>query len=262
MKQAYPVITIVTICYNAAATIERTLSSVSEQTYPHIEYLVIDGASMDGTLALVSKLTPQARVYSERDGGIYDAMNKGLARATGDYIWYLNAGDALPRPTTVSEVAEAVVASPTPVDVVYGDCLLIDEHGAILAPRRLRPPRQLDWRSFVWGMTVCHQSFVARRALCPEYDLRYRFSSDVDWCIKVLKGASVTIGLSKPLSLYLSEGATTANHRRSLMERFDVMRRHYGLLPTVGMHVLFAIRMVWDRLRCSTRNNQDLTTKA
>ncbi len=255
-KLGYPTITIVTICYNAASTIERTLTSVSEQTYRHIEYLVVDGASTDETLSLVRHLAPQALVHSERDRGIYDAMNKGLARATGDYIWYLNAGDALPSPTTVEQVADVIASSPTPVDVVYGDCLLIDEAGQVLAPRRLRPPRRLDWRSFIWGMTVCHQSFVARRAICPPYDLRYRFSSDVDWCIRVLKGASLTIGISEPLSLYLHEGTTTRNHRRSLRERFDVMRRHYGLLPTLGVHIAFAFRLMAHRLGCSTRNNR------
>lgn len=255
MKQADPIITIVTICYNAAATIERTLRSVSEQTYPHIQYLVIDGASTDETLSLVCVLAPQAEVYSEPDRGIYDAMNKGLARATGDYIWYLNAGDALPSETTVREVAQVIAASrEAPPDVVYGDCLLINDEGEIVAPRRLRPPLELGWRSFIWGMTVCHQSFVARRAICPEYDLRYRLSSDVDWCIRVLKRASVCVRLPQPLSLYLHEGATTNNHWRSLRERFDVMRRHYGLLPTLGAHVVFAIRLVRDRGQRSTRN--------
>ena len=101
-----PHITIITICYNAATTISRTLRSVTAQTYPHIQYLVIDGASKDNTLELVRDLAPQAEVYSEPDKGIYDAMNKGLDRATGDYVWYVNAGDALPSPTTVPPVVE------------------------------------------------------------------------------------------------------------------------------------------------------------
>ena len=96
-----PRISIITICYNAASTITRTLRSVSAQTYPNIQYLIIDGASKDNTLELVRELAPEAEIYSERDKGIYDAMNKGLDRATGDYVWYVNAGDALASPTTV-----------------------------------------------------------------------------------------------------------------------------------------------------------------
>ena len=106
-----PRITIITICYNAASCIERTLRSVTAQTYPHIEYLIIDGASKDATLQLVAELAPQAKVYSEPDKGIYDAMNKGRARATGDYLWYLNAGDALPSADTVAELVAASCAS-------------------------------------------------------------------------------------------------------------------------------------------------------
>ena len=102
-----PRITIITICYNAASTISRTLRSVQAQTYPHLEYLVIDGASRDTTLELVEELAPRAQVYSEPDRGIYDAMNKGLARATGDYVWYVNAGDALAKATTVEDLVRA-----------------------------------------------------------------------------------------------------------------------------------------------------------
>lgn len=102
-----PRISIITICYNAASTITRTLRSVSAQTYPNIQYLIIDGASKDNTLELVRELAPEAEIYSERDKGIYDAMNKGLDRATGDYVWYVNAGDALVRPTTVEDLVRA-----------------------------------------------------------------------------------------------------------------------------------------------------------
>lgn len=240
-----PTLSIITICYQAEATIRRTLVSVAQQTYPHIEYIVVDGASRDATCHLVRQYAPQARLYSEPDKGIYDAMNKGLRLATGDYVWFLNAGDALPSPDTAGLVAQRIASSSgedMPIEVVYGDCMLIDSDDRVLGPRRLRPPHTLTWRSFIDGMTVCHQSFIARRAICPEYDLGYRFSSDVDWCIRVLKRAQHIVGIDEPLSLYLNEGATTANHRRSLLERFDVMRRHYGLLPTLGAHIGFLFR--------------------
>ena len=111
-----PRISIITICYNAASTITRTLRSVSAQTYPNIQYLIIDGASKDNTLELVRELAPEAEIYSERDKGIYDAMNKGLDRATGDYVWYVNAGDALASPPPLrisSELPARATASPT-----------------------------------------------------------------------------------------------------------------------------------------------------
>lgn len=232
-------ISIITISYNAAECIERTLRSVTAQTYPHIEYLVIDGASRDATLDKVRSLAPQAIVVSEPDKGIYDAMNKGLALAKGDYVWFLNAGDALPTSTTVEDMVREAMAGGKYPDVIYGDCLLIDAEDRVLGPRRLRPPHDLSWRSFADGMLVCHQSFVPRRSICPPYDMRYKLSSDVDWCIRVMKEAKTYHRIDRPLSLYLHEGATTANRRKSLRERFDVMRRHYGLLSTLWKHIVF-----------------------
>ncbi len=236
-----PHITIITICYNAATTISRTLRSVTAQTYPHIQYLVIDGASKDNTLELVHDLAPKAEVYSEPDKGIYDAMNKGLDRATGDYVWYVNAGDALASPTTVEELVRATCSGTSLPDVLYGDTRLIDAQDQDLGLRRLRPPHQLNWKSFRSGMLVCHQAFVAKRILAPHYDLRYRFSADVDWCIRVLKRAQVTAFYPQPIALYLNEGTTTANHRASLIERFHVMRHHYGLVMTILQHLRFLV---------------------
>ncbi|MBF1067762.1 MAG: glycosyltransferase [Porphyromonadaceae bacterium] len=233
-----PRITIITVCYNAEQTIPRTLRSIQAQTYSNIEYLVIDGASKDGTLELVQKLAPRANVFSEPDKGIYDAMNKGLKHATGEYIWYVNAGDALPSPSTVEDLVSLACVDHLP-DVIYGDTRLIDDKEQDLGLRRLRPPRELTWQSFRSGMLVCHQAFIAKRHLAPTFDLHYRFSADVDWCIRILKEAKDCFFLPYPIALYLSEGTTTANHRASLLERFDVMRRHYGLLPTLYQHLRF-----------------------
>ena len=240
-----PRISIITICYNAASTITRTLRSVSAQIYPNIQYLIIDGASKDNTLELVRELAPEAEIYSERDKGIYDAMNKGLDRATGDYVWYVNAGDALASPTTVEDLVRATCTGDSLPDVLYGDTRLIDSEDHDLGLRRLRPPHQLDWRSFRSGMLVCHQAFVAKRSISPHYDLSYRFSADVDWCIRVLKEAKTTAFYPEPIALYLNEGTTTANHRASLIERFHVMRHHYGLVTTVLQH----LRFLFDRKR-------------
>ena len=234
-----PTITIITICYNAQATISRTLESIQAQTYTELEYLVIDGASKDATLELVSQLAPRAQVFSERDHGLYDAMNKGLKRATGDYVWYINAGDALPSPTTVEELVVDAFSGGQIPDVIYGDTRLIDSEGKELGLRRLRPPHELTWRSFKEGMLVCHQAFIVRRTLAPLYNLRYRFSSDVDWCIRVLKEAKVCYFIDRPIALYLNEGTTTANHRASLIERFEIMSEHYGLWRTLLKHLRF-----------------------
>ena len=239
MNTPLPRISIITICYNASHTISRTLRSIQAQTYNDLEHLVIDGASRDNTLDLVRTLAPRALVHSERDQGIYDAMNKGLSHATGDYIWFINAGDALPSPTTVEEIVGEACLNGARPDIIYGDTRLIDSEGRDLGLRRLRPPHSLTWESFRYGMLVCHQAFIVRRAIAPKYNLRYRFSSDVDWCIRCLKLAKECTFIPRPIALYLNEGTTTANHRASLIERFEVMTEHYGFFSTLLHHLRF-----------------------
>ncbi len=243
MNKEHIVFSVITVCFNAEECIERTLRSVAGQTYQHIEYIVVDGASQDKTLELVQDLTPEAKVLSERDRGIYDAMNKGLDLATGDYICFINAGDAFASEETVGRIVQEITKQGGSLpDIIYGDTELIDKNNQSLGLRRLRPPKELSWKSFKEGMLVCHQSFYPRRELCPKYDLDYLFSADVDWCIRIMKEAKSYLFIQKPLALYLNEGATTANHRASLLERFQIMQKHYGLFSTIIQHIKFIFR--------------------
>lgn len=241
-------ISVITVCYNAEQTIERTLRSVAEQTYKSIEYIVIDGKSRDNTLALVGQYTPEAHILSEPDRGIYDAMNKGLERARGEYVWFMNAGDAFFSKDTIADVVGQMQSLGQLPDIVYGDTMLIDSGGEHLGLRRLRPPRQLSADSFKAGMLVCHQAFVCRRSLAPSYDLRYRYSADVDWCIRAMYHAKSYLFIPQPIACYLSEGTTTKHRFASLGERFDVMRRHYGLPTTLLRHLLFPLRLICQKL--------------
>ncbi len=243
MNKESIVFSVITVCYNAEACIRPTLESLANQSYKHIEYIIIDGASKDKTLNLVQAITPQAKILSEQDRGIYDAMNKGLDLATGDYVCFINAGDAFASNKTLEELAENVNNNKeTMPDIIYGETKLIDVQGNSLGLRRLRPPKKLSWKSFKKGMLVCHQSFYPRRELCPKYDLSYRFSADVDWCIRIMKEAKSYLFIDKPLSLYLNEGTTTQNHRASLIERFRIMQKHYGLISTILQHIKFLFR--------------------
>ena len=250
------VITYVTITYNAATVLQRTLDSVLRQDYPDIVHIIIDGASTDGTLEMVNDYISQSNeadnghkvlVTSEPDHGIYDAMNKGLRSIDGDYVCFLNAGDFLPAPDTVSKIV-ASVSQGDPA-VLYGDTDIVDAEGRFLHRRRLSPPEQLTWKSFRHGMLVCHQAFYARAdfAIATPYDLRYRYSADVDWCIRIMKAAAKENvpmqNLHMVVANYTEEGQTTFHHRESLLERFRIMTRHYGWLSTLAMHAWFVLRM-------------------
>ena len=249
-------ITYVTITYNAAQVLQRTLDSVLQQDYPNIVHLIVDGASTDDTLKLVDDYIARSnaaenghriQVTSEPDKGIYDAMNKGLRSLDGDYVCYLNAGDFLPAPDTVSKIAQQVVNGQYPA-VLYGDTDIVDGEGRFLRHRRLAPPEHLSWKSFKHGMLVCHQAFYARTdfAIATPYDMQYRYSADVDWCIRVMKAAQKEnvplLNLHMVVANYTEEGQTTLHHRESLWERYRVMEHHYGRVQTFLLHCWFAVR--------------------
>lgn len=243
-----PKFSIITITYNAASVIEPTLQSVLAQTYRNYEYLLIDGGSKDDTVAKAkaSGIT-FAHIISEPDKGLYDAMNKGIGLATGDYLCFLNAGDSFFAPDTLQTIATAANKEETLPDVLYGETAEVDKARNFVRMRRLKAPKELNWRSFKDGMMVCHQAFYAKREIAPMYDLKYRFSSDVDWCIKVMKRSSRLVNVNATVINYLQDGLSIQNHRTSLKERFCIMSKHYGLLPTIARHLWFILRMVIKR---------------
>ena len=251
--------TIVTCTFNAEHELQRTLDSVFHQSYADVEHLILDGLSRDRSVEMAQtykQRSDEARtghevvVCSERDSGLYDAMNKGIAKATGDYIVFLNAGDTFPSEATLEHIAHSIGDGEALPGVIYGDTDIVNDEGRFLRHRRLQPPTKLTWRSFRNGMLVCHQAFYALTTLAKDnpYNLNYRFSADVDWCIRVMKEAErrhLTLkNVDEVVVNYLDGGMTEKNHRASLRERFSVMRRHYGLPLTLIMHVWFAVRQL------------------
>ena len=254
-------ITYVTITYQAAKVLQRTLDSVLKQDYPEITHLIIDGASTDGTIEMVNDYIERSNasenghkvlLMSEPDNGIYDAMNKGLRSLDGDYVCFLNAGDFLPAPDIASRINGqcSMVNGQSPA-VLYGDTDIVDGEGRFLHHRRLAPPEHLTWKSFRHGMLVCHQAFYARTdfAIATPYNQKYRYSADVDWCIRIMKAAAQEnvplLNLHMVVVNYTQEGQTTLHHRESLLERYHVMESHYGRVQTFLMHCWFVVRSVF-----------------
>ncbi len=253
--------TYVTITYNAAAVLQRTLDSIRMQDYENIVHLIIDGASTDDTLTMIDDYVEHSnamgnghriQVMSEPDHGIYDAMNKGLRSLDGDYVCFLNAGDFLPASDTVSKIAEKISQGEGNMPaVLYGDTDIVDGKGHFLHHRRLAPPEHLSWKSFRQGMLVCHQAFYARTdfAIATPYDMQYRYSADVDWCIRVMKAAEKEnvplLNLKMVVANYTQEGQTTLHHRESLLERYRVMERHFGRFQTFLLHCWFVVRALF-----------------
>ena len=245
-----PLFSIITITFNAEQVLPPTLESVKRQSFTNFEHLVVDGASTDGTVKIAERSGIKGiSVVSEPDRGLYDAMNKGIRRAKGEYLIFLNAGDAFHAPSSLQEIADAIEQSAQP-DIVYGQTQIVDADRNFVAMRHLTAPEHLTFDSFKHGMLVCHQAFYARTDLAKQtpYNLDYRYSADVDWCIRIMREARrrrlPMRNVGGVVVNFLDGGMTTANHRASLKERFRVMCRHYGFVPTCLMHVWFVVRSV------------------
>jgi glycosyltransferase involved in cell wall biosynthesis len=247
-QQNLPKISIITVVYNGAAYIEKTIRSILDQTYPHIEYIIIDGASTDGTIDIIKKYELKiGRWISEPDTGLYHAMNKGIDLATGEYLWFINAGDQLYDHHIVEKIflkAEAEYA-----DVYYGDTMIIDINGNEIGMRRQTTPEDLSWRDFKIGMPVSHQSFVPRKSIAGHFNLKYKYSSDIDWVMHCLVTARSVTNSHLILSRFLDGGQSKQTILPSLRERFQIMREYFGLIRTLWYHIPIACRFILFLLR-------------
>ena len=246
-----PLISIITITFNAGLYLDRTLKSAQLalakiKDASEVEYLIIDGGSKDNTLTIADQYAEFiSNIISEPDGGLYDAMNKGMKRASGKYLWFLNAGDEIYDP----EVLHSLLSDlKTNADVYYSDAMFVKEDGTEVGLRSAFTPHSLPtnlrWQDFALGMKVCHQAFIAKKEIAPLYD-DTNLSADIDWEIMCLKNTKKTQFLNFVLCKYLLGGVSVQSHRRSLTDRFNVLRKHFGLVPTVLNHILIFWRGFW-----------------
>ena len=179
----HPAFTIVTVCKNAVDTIEKTIQSIADQSYPHIEYLIIDGQSSDGTLELITKYDSHiSRVVSEKDDGIYDAMNKGVQNMHGDYVLFVNADDYLFNETVISRVANAIHRSPS-ADVFFGDVII---YHTDTGKASLWNPGKRDTLSMYMGAFPHQATFYQKDAFEKNgmFDTSFQIAGDYDWAVR------------------------------------------------------------------------------
>lgn len=171
-----PKVSVVTVCYNSVDTIEKTIQSVINQTYDNIEYIIIDGASTDGTQDIINKYRDKiAHCISEPDKGIYDAMNKSLAFLNGDFVVFLNSGDVFYATDTIASVFSFNTFS-REIDVIYGDTKYLMKWGWYE-----RRPDKMDIMRI--RCPFCHQSaFIRSEVLIMyQYDTRFKFAADYNF---------------------------------------------------------------------------------
>ncbi len=238
-----PLISIITVVFNSVDFIEKTIKDVINQSYPNIEYIIIDGGSTDGTVEVLRQYNEFIEYWvSESDRGLYDAMNKGMKSATGDYLWFINSGD-LPFDLTVLD--NIFRANEQFADIYYGETQIIDTNGKTIGMRRHKAPQKLNWKSLLKGMLVSHQSIIVKKEIAVPYNLEYNLSADFDWLIKVLKKAKSIKNTQLIISKFMDGGLTKKNLIPSLKERFKIMVENYGYFPTIISHFVLVIKLAF-----------------
>jgi glycosyltransferase involved in cell wall biosynthesis len=236
-------VSIITVTYNAEAVLQATLDNVLGQTWKDIEYLIIDGGSKDRTLEIVERYRDRlAVVVSEPDKGLYDAMNKGLDRATGEYVCFMNAGDLFASPTALEEAMRGGGGA----DFIYGDAEVFTEEGRPMQWHKRTPDAEhLRAASFLRGMVVCHQAMLVRRTCAARYDLRWKIAGDIDWSIATLRNCRTKYYTHRPLARFLYGGLSNQRRKRALTERWQIGLERFGLLLTLWAHVLIGWEALW-----------------
>ncbi len=227
-------ISVVTVALNSERTIGRTIESFLAQTYPDKELLVVDGVSRDATVKVVESFgAPQIRVVSEKDKGIYDAMNKGLRLFEGDAVGFLNSDDRFHAPDALGHIAEGLRDN----DIVYGDIRMIANDERERAVRLWRPGSYSS-RSFRLGWIVPHPTFYARRHVVDAvggFDLRYKIASDYDFMLRAMTLRGARCGYAPQYLVDFQMGGASTGSRRNIVkgnfECLDSRRRHLGALP-------------------------------
>ena len=209
-------ISVVTVCYNAVDCIEQTMLSVLDQTYHDIEYIIIDGGSTDGTVDIIKKYADRLAYWiSEPDKGIYDAMNKGIAVATGDYINFMNAGDTFRDQSSIYTYVDVIKPES---EIIYGD-VIIKYHSRF----QYRKPLWLDHLSEC--LPFCHQSVIVKTGLLRDrqFDTSYRILGDYDFFYSCYKRGLCFQYIPEALSVYDStEGVSKDCLSEIMAEKFRI----------------------------------------
>jgi Glycosyltransferases involved in cell wall biogenesis len=225
-----PRISIITAAYNSEKYIEQTIQSVLHQTYPDIEYIVVDGLSTDGTMDIVRKYRNRIdKVISEKDSGIYDAFNKGIKAATGDVIYFLNSDDYLCHPDVIGMVARIFADNGQDTMIVYGDIMQWNEYTGVIQRIRSRADLQL----LQSGVMPSHPGLFIKKTLFEKYgyfDLNYSIASDFDFVVKVLKdNISHSVRIDEPIAVFRIGGASTQllKMKQVRQETISIIERHF-----------------------------------
>jgi len=252
LTQEYPKVSIITVCFNAAKTIEQTIKSVLAQSYPSIEYIVIDGGSNDGTVEILRRYSDQIAYWiSEPDQGMYDAMNKGIVASRGKYVGVLNSDDWL----EIDAIKEVVLTFvQTGCDYTFGDIFLARPDGSRFGVMRALEPGRMNG-TYRYKMPFPHQSCYVRREIINGigfYGLEYRLSADHEFVVRQINSGAKGGKLCKPIASYRMGGAgggfQTFSESRTIAIRYGMSWFNATRYYLCSLTSVFLIRILPNRL--------------
>ena len=214
-------ITIITASYNAASTIAQTISSVVDQDYPNIEYIIVDGGSTDGTVEIIKKYAPYGiRWISEPDGGLSDALNKGVHMASGDYIEIIGADDALTSPHIISRIVDSIEPH---TDILCCQSWFVDEQTKTQRPHTNTHPQ--DRENYHGGM-VSHAGMFVRKSLLLHYpfDISYRIAADYKFFLQCYYDTRVHIQYSNEMVAFFATSGRSSDAKECIVENNRIYR--------------------------------------
>lgn len=222
---AHPLLSIITVTLDDPEGLKRTVESVNSQSGDALcEQLVIDGVSNYDVAGLLLELNAPARLISEKDEGLYDAMNKGIREAKGDYLFFLNSGDCFDGTEVIQALQDAVRGSPA--DLVYGDSRERLEDGTIVYKRA----RDIRWIGM--GMHTHHQAIFYRRSLGQthniDYDLQYRLAADYEYTLRYARVAAGVKRIDLPVCIFQSGGRSQIKYHEAHVEQAKIREKHFG----------------------------------
>ena len=255
-------VSIITVCYNSANTLEQTIQSVLSQDYPQIEYIVIDGASKDGTQDIIKKYQSSiAKTISEPDRGMYDAMNKGISMATGDVICILNSDDVYMNSHVVTDLMAQMQKAHT--DVVFADLILVNENNLdhIL---RYYDSGQFHPSRFQYGWMPAHPTVFVKKSIYDEVGLfktDYQIAADYEMLIRILAVKKAPYAyLPKPVVRMRSGGASTAGLSRNWILNTEIVRacKENGIYSNMAMLLLKIPAKLWGRFAAKSIHQKSI----
>jgi putative colanic acid biosynthesis glycosyltransferase len=238
-----PLLSVITVVFNDAANLENVIKNVTSQSYLNLEYIIIDGGSSDGTLDIIKKYEDMIDYWvSEKDQGIYDAMNKGVRLASGEWINFMNAGDSFYQVTTVVDVVNSI---PPSADLVYG-------HTYYKEKEKMTLIETYDLQSLWMSMICSHQSIFVRKRLLREhpFDIRYKISSDFEFIYYCYVNGYKFFDTKIIIAVHSVDGVSEQNITSRMLERWRIVNRY---TPTFKINAFYfkllfrKIKRVWGK---------------